>query len=436
MVSGYVSGLFGFGRERSEVTVNTRNNRFILKHNELPVLEIELDDATGFIAKVGKSFDEQHIPIGVPLKKGKIDRMALNEWWRGRAIPASRDGIREALEELNVTTTQKLVDKSFGLSLSDQYWICPADSDLEWAELNFFHNDFLEDVGNILLGQRGSGEPISLLSPDNTSDGWLKKKWTIMDGKRCLMKSGSGATQQEPYNEVLASRMMERLGIPHVTYTLLLQDDYPFSVCDNFISPETELVTAWYVMQTQQKPNHVSVYQHYVNCCETLGIPGIVDSLDRMIVIDYLIANEDRHQNNFGVIRHAETLEWLGSAPIYDSGSSLWFSKPIGLISATSKITCKPFKNDHHEQIKLVKSFDWLDLSKLHDIEDELRDIMQNSLFIDKARQDALCIALRQRIDMLEHFIELHANQVWTDDRHSDVELNIAYSGLENEEGS
>jgi len=30
-----------------------------------------------------------------------------------------------------------------------------------------------------------------------------------------------------------------------------------------------------------------------VNCCEALGIPGIVDALDRMIVVDYLIANED-----------------------------------------------------------------------------------------------------------------------------------------------
>ena len=47
-----------------------------------------------------------------------------------------------------------------------------------------------------------------------------------------------------------------------------------------------------------------------------------------MIVLDYLIVNEDRHQNNFGVVRNAETLEYLGAAPIYDSGTSLWFDKP------------------------------------------------------------------------------------------------------------
>lgn len=106
------------------------------------------------------------------------------------------------------------------------------------------------------------------MSPDNTSDGWLKKKWAILDERRCLMKGGSGATQQEPYNEVLASSVMERLGIPHVTYTLTVQEDYPYSVCEDFITPETELIPAWYIMQTVKRPNHVSVYQHYMDCCE------------------------------------------------------------------------------------------------------------------------------------------------------------------------
>lgn len=43
------------------------------------------------------------------------------------------------------------------------------------------------------------------MSQDNTADGWLKKKWTIVNGKRCLLKTGNDALQQEPYNEVLAS---------------------------------------------------------------------------------------------------------------------------------------------------------------------------------------------------------------------------------------
>ncbi|MEJ9164849.1 hypothetical protein P4I20_30580 [Paenibacillus graminis] len=108
-----------------------------------------------------------------------------------------------------------------GLSLSDQYWIRPFDAEINWSDINFFDNAFSDDVGNVLFGKGSSGE-MGLMSPDNTSDDWLKKKWAIMDGKLCLVKGGSGATQQEPYNEVLASRIMERLGIYRVPYTLMM----------------------------------------------------------------------------------------------------------------------------------------------------------------------------------------------------------------------
>lgn len=50
----------------------------------------------------------------------------------------------------------------------------------------------------------------------------------------------------------------------------------------------------------------------------------MIEAVDRMIILDYLIANEDRNQNNFSAIRNVETLEWIGATPIYDSGSSLW----------------------------------------------------------------------------------------------------------------
>ncbi|MVB10464.1 hypothetical protein CAFE_11530 [Caprobacter fermentans] len=410
------------------------HQQYVLMHKNIPVVDLELDTASGSISAVGSAHEQAHVPVGIPVKKGKIDRAALNEWWKGRAIPASRDGIRHALAELNVSTTQQLLDKCLGLSLSDQYWICPKKSGIEWKDINFFDHAFADDIGNILFGKGSSSDNISLMSPDNTSDGWLKKKWAILDGKRCLIKGGSGAIQQESYNEVLASRIMDRLRIPHVSYTLMLQDDYPYSVCQDFITPQTELVPAWYIMQTQKKQNHVSVYQHYLDCCEALVIPYVKDSLDRMMVLDYIIANEDRHQNNFGAIRNAETLEWLGAAPIYDSGSSLWFSKPQAMINANATTPCKPFKADHEEQIKLVSSFDWLDFSALKGIDDEFRHILNGSLFIDETRRDALCFALRRRVEMLMEIVNSRVVLFPVDDLSTDVTENVAYSGMDTED--
>ena len=216
------------------------------------------------------------------------------------------------------------------------------------------------------------------------------------------------------------------LAIPHVTYTLTVQEDYPYSVCEDFITPETELIPAWYIMQTVKRPNHVSVYQHYMDCCEALGIPGVREAVDRMIVLDYLIVNEDRHQNNFGVVRNAETLEYLGAAPIYDSGTSLWFDKPTGMVGS-GRVTCKPFKDRHEEQIKLVSSFDWLDLSRLDSIEEEWMELTKGSLFLDEARRIAVARALRWRIETLKEISRCGVYAV--PGTGHDVTEDIRYSG-------
>ena len=85
--------------------------------------------------------------------------------------------------------------------------------------------------------------------------------------------------------------------------------------------------------------------------------------------MDYLIANEDRHLNNFGAFRDADTLAWFGFAPIYDSGSSLGYDKMSGQMRSERDVICKPFKNHHAEQLKLVSDFSWINFDALSDVE-------------------------------------------------------------------
>ncbi len=65
----------------------------------------------------------------------------------------------------------KLLVHSLGLSLSDQYWICPKDSKLVWDDINFFRNSFSEDIGDILFGADKKANILDFSSPDNTTDG-------------------------------------------------------------------------------------------------------------------------------------------------------------------------------------------------------------------------------------------------------------------------
>lgn len=399
-----------------------------LMHKRMAVAELELDDATGFIHKVNTVYAPEHLPVGVLPSNGIIDRTALNEWWTDRSIPASRSGIREALETLDVASTKLLLLRCYGLSLSDHYWICPQGSGLAWEQINFFDNPFSDDMGDVLFGKPKKDAEFDFSSPDNTSDGFLKKRWKIINGKRCLIKGGSNPFQQQPFNEVIATGVMERLNIPHVPYSLIWNDGYPYSVCEDFVTPNTELISAWRVMKTQKKSNSDSVYQHFVKRCKDLGVEDIVPALDRMLVLDYIIANEDRHLNNFGLLRDSDTLEWLGMAPIFDSGSSMGYDRMAARITNDKDTVCKPFKKQHEEQLKLVSSFDWIDFDALADIGDLIRSTFSGDAvdFVGADRAAVIALTVEKRIHTLHEFALNRQPVEVMDTVDGDVEEDIA----------
>ena len=272
--------------------------------------------------------------------------------------------------------------------------------------MNFFHNAFSDDVGNMLFGKTGSKDPkaVSLISPDNTSDGVLKKKWKIIDGKRCLIKAGSKPFNQEPANEVLASHICERLGIPYVNYWITELDGMKYCVCEDFINGDTELVTARHIKNLIKRDNSTSDHDAFVTKAEELGIKDARCRIDMMIVLDFIIVNTDRHYNNFGLVRNADTLEWISVAPIYDSGTSMWCKEDMSDMNARDPgIDSKPFRSKHIKQIKLVKDLSWLDPDKLDGIEKEYEKILNSASDPSKyaARNRRSCSELRRRIELL-----------------------------------
>jgi hypothetical protein len=352
--------------------------KYTLMHGTVPVAGLELDRETGFIQKLGGIAAPEHLPVGVSRKKGLADRGALNAWWADRAIPMSRTGIHKALDTLGLASPGTLLLRCCGLSLSDHYWLRPENSDLSWERINFYQNAFSDDIGDVLFGADRDAGSLDYFSPDSSCDGNLKKRWRIADGKRVLLKGGSEPYRQQPLHEVIAAEIMRRLGIPHVPYTLTWLGGEPYSVCEDLTDEKTELVPAWRIIQVKKHPNSKSLYQHFTDCADELGIPGVRAFLDRMIVLDYIIANEDRHLNNFGAVRDAETLAWLGMAPVYDSGSCLGYDKSAAMMWDRSGTVCKPFKNHHDEQLKLVSSFDWIDFSALDGIGELIKDVLSD----------------------------------------------------------
>ena len=377
---------------------------YILMHRTKEIARIELDEFSN-IASIYEVYDSKHLPVGT-VQKEIVNKRALAKWWSGRSIPASRQGLKEALQKLGMTVSQELLDKCYGLSLSDQYWILPKGERIAWEAINFFDHSFSEDVGNLLFGHGSASTSMSLVSPDNTSDGQLMKKWKIADGKRILMKGSSKPYYQEALCEVIASRIASRLGINHVEYSVVWENEEPFSLCEDFITRDTELISASHIMNAFKKPNNLSEYEYYIQCAEKLGESNIRKEVEKMIVLDFIIANEDRHFNNFGLVRNAVTLEWIGAAPIFDCGTSLWYNTQESRIKPLApSLQGKPFKKTHAEHIHLVKDFSWIDLSALDGFEEEADAIFAQSEYLSDSRRNILVNAIRERINLIGELI-------------------------------
>lgn len=379
----------------------TMKDAFILMNKNTPILKCRLN-ARGTILGVDEVYNANALPVCISANQQQVDEGILHDWWTSRSIPASRIGLRDALDRLNIATSYELIQKCYGLSLSDQYWMNP-EGKLKWSDINFFENNFSEDMGKILCGEKVVGE-INLMSPDNTSDGWLQKKWKIIEGERYLFKGGSRPYLQEPVNEVIATKLMERIpGCEHVSYELVYQNEKPYSVCANFVTTDTEFVPALHVFRSIPKDANVGNYQHLLQACAQRGIKGVQAFLNRMLITDYILSNSDRHFGNFGFIRNVETLQFTGTAPIFDSGSCLYYNCQDQEISSEKEVIAKPFASDHEKQLLYVSAFDDLEMTRLYDFPEQAREILREYKSpLSEERVSRICRCIADKIASLE----------------------------------
>lgn len=345
---------------------------YVLFHKEIPVLNFELDDDL-YLTQINEIYNENHAPVGI--LNNTFDRPvnALRTWWKNRAIPASRQYLKETLDFLNIKTSSELLSKCHGLSLSDHYWVRnfkDSEYNLKWQDINFFENSFSEDIGKILTGNFGITDvgSISFLSPDGSTDGCLPKKWIIENEKRILIKGGSETYQQEPFNEVLASEICKKLNINHTEYTLTKHENsqglFFYSACPDIVSTNTELIPAFSIFRTAKADNNTDAVSLLFNACKNLGMNNIEtlkEDFSKIATLDFIIANTDRHLNNFGFLRNPDTLEWQGLAPVYDSGTSLFCRQSSADLRNPAKhdsayIETKPFAKTLEKQFeKIIK---------------------------------------------------------------------------------
>lgn len=382
----------------------------VLMNKNMPVVAFDYDYEEHRITKIIEIYHKEYAPPVILDAKEQISKNALNAWWRSRAIPASRAQLRTLLDDLNMNDTLELSEKNFGLSLSDRYWLNNPKEPLQWKDINFFDNAFSEELGLLTMGQASSGN-FNLMSPNSTLGGDLKKKWVIHHGKRILLKDGSSPLNFEVYNEIIATRLFERLLSPeeYVPYAFFREGNRIFCACENMLQEDEELITAYDLIAHKKKPNHLNDFQFLLQCYHDIGFNDAELALSKMFVCDYLLANHDRHYRNFGVIRNVETLEYTRIAPIFDSGNSLWCDAVYLNTLDDYKYIAKPFGNrgmNADKQLNFFNELSWLNPEKLTGFSEEASAILCENPNISEKRILQIKKGIDLQIQMLNHHLK------------------------------
>ena len=376
---------------------------YCLMHRDDPLCAISIDTVSGAILRASKPVNPELLPLG-----GSIDSAMLKKWWQRRAVPVGQGKIQRILEHMGIATPQEYLVKNLGLSLTDHYWIKPLDMELGWEDINLFTNDFRDPVGDMQFGLEPDvicDLPANAFSPSSSTQGDLTKKWIIADGKRCLVKGNHGGNSQESLNEIAATLLHQKQGrVPYVSYsTMRLGDNQQiYCVCESFTSDEVELIPAIDIVESKKKDNAMSMYEHFIHVCAMHGMDESVvrTFLEYQILSDFVLTNTDRHLNNLGVLRNAHTLEFIGMAPIFDSGNSMFWQNPrLPEYSDLTDIAVNSFRNTEKRILQLVRDKDVLDLSKLP-TEEELRAIYGMDVLIPYV--DSILMGYRKKITLLE----------------------------------
>ncbi|MEG2511562.1 MAG: hypothetical protein RSB00_04300, partial [Bacilli bacterium] len=148
--------------------------RVILMNKNTEVLVAEYHEEAKYFTDILEVRNIDYAPLIV--KKASIGDIedsvnkVLSDWFQGRGIPEGRDKLDMLMDRLNISSPAVLLDKAFGLSLSDQYWIKPYDGEVKYEYINFFDNDFndLEFTEATFTTNGPILSNITLLTPNNT----------------------------------------------------------------------------------------------------------------------------------------------------------------------------------------------------------------------------------------------------------------------------
>ena len=234
-------------------------------------------------------------------------------WLETRAIDSHRANSRLLKKALRLAEKDDVstVIHVNGATITDNYWIREIGSNLTYNDVNF-SDDYFSNLalkGNYDSFNRAANSKRSK-TPELTNVGSFEKCWKLRNGKWWMYKK---ATHDEMFSELFVYELGKALGMNVAIYErgegYIKSLDFTNGASVNF-EPASSFVG--------DNDDYVVVVKALENIC-----PSAIPDYVRMIFMDTICANPDRHTNNFGLLRDNKTGELIGFAPNYDNNMAL-----------------------------------------------------------------------------------------------------------------
>ena len=230
-----------------------------------------------------------------------------------------------------------------------------------------------------------------------TAGNFLKSS-SILNGSKKYYKlsnfePGKGITGHECVNELIVDRLLTILGVEHLDYELINADievdgmTYSTYLCasEDFKDRGESKIA----LDDYHRMNSGDGETPYDFCVRQ----GWREYIDRMIALDYIILNRDRHGANIEVLRNARA-HTLRIAPLFDHGLSLLFScasdEEAGVFDVMKDRKCQNFigGNSCYENLSFIRDTGYVFPHRLH-VEDKDKlfeglDGVISDVFIDR----------------------------------------------------
>ena len=236
-----------------------------------------------------------------------------DRWLASRAIDHRRPNSRLLKKALRLVEKDDIssVLHVNGAKITDNYWIREVGSNLTYSDVKF-SDDYFSNLalkGNYDSFNRAANSKRSK-TPELTNVGSFEKCWKLRDGKWWMYKK---ASHDEMFSELFVYELGCALGMNMAVYQ---RGDACIKSLDFTEAARVNFEPASAFMGDNE--DYIDVVKALEKIC-----PNAIPDYIRMIFMDTICANPDRHTNNFGLLRDTQTGELIGFAPNYDNNMAL-----------------------------------------------------------------------------------------------------------------